>query len=305
MPRPLNIRQIEAFKALIESGTTSRAALLLNISQPAVSKLISHLEFDTGLKLFDRLKNRLVPTEHALRLHDEVERIFAGVRQVESVVDAIRREEQGRLSIGVMPALSGSFIQRTTMGFLKNRRSVFCSVQSLGSQLIIEGLVRRKLDIGLIEPGLGSPFITLEPLMEHALVCVMPPDHPLAAKTLIEPQDLDQVPYVSTNPDSYLGHRIENVFEAYGVKPQTVLVANLAATICEYVAAGLGVSLTHPLAVSGLEHRLVVRRFEPEIPFHFQLSRSVDNKNAGIVDAFAHELRAMAEHISRSVLSAF
>src|SRR5579859_3390735 len=159
MPRPLNIRQIEAFKALIESGTTGRAALLLNVSQPAVSKLITHLEFDTGLKLFDRLKNRLEPTEHAMRLYDEVERIFAGVRQVESVVDAIRREEQGRLSIGVMPALSGSFIQRTTMSFLKNRQNVFCSVQTLGSHLILDGLLTRKLDVGLVEPGLSNPFI--------------------------------------------------------------------------------------------------------------------------------------------------
>lgn len=305
MPRQLNLRQIEAFKALIESGTTGRAALLLNISQPAVSKLISHLEFDTGLKLFERLKNRLVPTDHALRLYEEIERVFAGVRQVESVVDAIRREEQGRLSIGVMPALSGSFIQRATMSFLKDRPTVFCSVQSLGSPIILDWLIARKLDVGLVEPGFGTPFITFEPLMEHSMVCIMPPDHPLTAKSVIEPQDLDRIPFVASNSDSYIGRRIENVFEAYSVKPQIVLVANLALTICEYVAAGLGVSLIHPLSVSGVEHRLAVRRFEPDIPFHFQLCRSPESKNARIVDSFAEELRSTASKISSSVLDAF
>ena len=82
MRRHINLRQIEAFKGVIENGTVSRASQLLNISQPAMSKLIAHLEADTGLRLFDRVKGRLAPTEHAMRLYEEVGRIFAGVRQL-------------------------------------------------------------------------------------------------------------------------------------------------------------------------------------------------------------------------------
>jgi DNA-binding transcriptional LysR family regulator len=93
------------------------------------------------------------------------------------------------------------------------------------------------------------------------------------------------------------------MFEAYRVKPQIVLVANVAPTICEFVAAGVGVSLVHPLVVSGLEHRLAVRRFAPEIPFHFQLCRSVDSRNAQLVEAFAQEVRSTAAQISRSMLN--
>lgn len=305
MPRHLNLRQIEAFKAVIENGTVSRGALVLNISQPAMSKLITHLEADTGLRLFDRLKGRLAPTEHAMRLYGEVERIFAGVRQVENAVDAIRREEQGRLSIGVLPALSGAFIQRATAAFLKDRRNVFCSVQSLGSQWTVDWLIARKLDVGLVSGLMDNPYVTGEPIMEHALVCIMPPDHPLTDKELIEPQDLDQIPFVAFHPDTYIGHRVEGVFEKYKVTPQTVLVANVAPTLCEFVAGGLGVALVHPLhplTVTGLQNQLAVRRFEPEIIFGFQLCRSVDSRNAQIVEAFAHELRTTAAEISRAML---
>jgi DNA-binding transcriptional LysR family regulator len=169
MPRQLNVRQIEAFKAVIESGTVSGAALLLNLTQPAVSKLIAHLEFDTGIRLFDRVKGRLAPTEHAMRLYDEVDRLFAGVRHIENAVDAIRREEQGRLAVGVMPAFAGPFIQQATLGFLREKPNVFCSVQALGSQWIIDGLVTRKLDVGLVEPGIDNPYVMFEPLMDHPL----------------------------------------------------------------------------------------------------------------------------------------
>lgn len=302
MARQLNLRQIEAFKSVVENGTVSRAALMLNISQPAMSKLIAHLEADTGLRLFDRLKGRLAPTEQAMRLYDEIDRIFAGVRQVANAVDAIRREEQGRLAVGVMPALAGSFVQRATTGFLKGRANVFCSVQSLSSQWVVDRLVTRKLDVGLVSAGIDNPYITLEPLLEHPLVCIMPLDHPLTAKTQIEPDDLNQIPFVTFHPDAYVGHVIERVLDAYKVKVESVLVTNVAPTLCEFVAAGLGVALVHPLMLSGLESRLAVRRFEPEIPFNFQLCRSAQSRNAPLVEAFAQEARAVAAQISRAML---
>ena len=304
MPRHLYLRQIEAFKAVIENGTISRAAVLLSISQPSMSKLIAHLEQDTGLKLFDRVKGRIAPTEQAMRLYDEVERIFGGVRQFENAVDAIRRQEQGRLAVGVMAALAGSFIQRATIGFLKNRANVFCSVRALSSHWTVEWLIARKLDIGLVSTDIKNPYVTLEPLMEHPLVCIMPPDHPLSAKSQIEPQDLNRIPFVSFMPDTYIGHSVQKMLENYGVKAQIALVADVAPTLCEFVAGGLGVSLVHPLMVSGLEHRLVVRRFEPEILYMFQLCRGPENKNAKLVDAFAQELRATAAQISAALLKA-
>jgi DNA-binding transcriptional LysR family regulator len=303
MPRRLTLRQIEAFKAVIENGSISNAAQMVHISQPAMSKLIAHFEADTGLKLFDRLKGRLAPTECGMRLYQEIDRVFAGVRQIENAAEAIRREVRGQLVVGVMPSFSGSFIQRATTDFLKDRRNVFCSVQSLSSQWIVDGLVARKLDVGLVSAGIDNPYVTFEPLMEHPLVCVMPLDHPLAAKSQVEPQDLDQIPFVTFHPDTYVGHRVEGMFEAHGVKAQIVLVANVAPTLCEFVAAGLGVSLVHPLVVSGLEHRLAVRRFEPEILFNFQLCRSADSRNGQLVEAFAQEVRATAAQISRSMLS--
>jgi len=302
VPRHINLRQIEAFKAVIENGTVSRASEILNVSQPALSKLIAHLEFDTALRLFDRVKGRLAPTEHGMRLYDEVGRIFSGVRQVENAVEAIRREEQGRLAIGVLPALANTFIQKVTTGFLQARGNVFCSVQAVGSQWIVEWLVSRKLDVGLVSARVDNPYVTLEPILEQPLVCIMPPDHPLASKPHIEPKDLDRVPFVAFDSDIYVAHLVANALQRYKVEPQIVLVTNAAPTICEFVAAGLGVSLIHPLMVSGLEHRVAVRRFEPHIPYNFQLCRSADSRNAHIVEAFVEELRERAMEVAQSVL---
>lgn len=301
MPRHLNLRQIEAFKAVIECGGVSHGASLLNISQPAMSKLIAHLEFDTGLQLFDRVRGRLAPTEHAMRLYEEIGRIFAGVRQVENAVEAIRREEQGRLAIGVMPALSGSFIQRATTAFLEDHPNVFVSVESLRSLWTVERLVSRKLDVGLVAADIDNPYVTREPLLSNAMVCVMAPGHPLAAKPFISPADLDQQPFVAFNAEADIGELVRRALETSGTTPKVVLVSNVAPTVCEFVAAGLGISLIHPLSLSGFEDRLIARRFIPDLNYTFQLCRSADSRNAQLVEAFGEKVRTVARQISESM----
>ena len=304
MGRPLNLRQIEAFKAVIESGTASRAAGLLRISQPAVSKLLVHLEAQTGLKLFERVKGRLIPSHQGMRLYEEIDRIFVGVRQVEGAVESIRREEQGRLLVGVMPALSGAFIRRATMAFLEHRPDVHVCVHARSSQFIADWLIGRQLDVGLIRSRIGNPYVDAEPLMEHPLVCIMPPDHPLAEKRLIEPHDLDGHAFVSFSADSYTGLQIATMFESYKVRANVVLEATVAPTVCEFVAAGLGVSLVHPLFVNDMRERVAIRRFEPSLPFDFLMCRARDSRNVSLVDIFVEETRAVAALMSREMIGA-
>jgi len=302
MVRQLNLRQVEAFKAVIECGTVSRAAEVMSVSQPAMSKLIAHLEEDTGLSLFDRVKGRLVVTRRGMRLYEEIERIFAGVRQVENAVEAIRRDEQSRLLIGVMPALSGSFIQQATTRFLASQPGVQCSVQSRSSQWIADGLVTHKLDVGLIIAPIDHPYIVAEPLLVHPVVCILPPNHPLARKKVIRPADLAGVPFVSFDPESHTSRRVGQVLEAHGVSPEIAMIVNVSPTLCEFVAAGVGVSLVHPLIVGGLRDRIAIRRFKPDVQLDFQLCRIRDSRNARLVDAFLAGAREAAANISRAIL---
>jgi DNA-binding transcriptional LysR family regulator len=297
MRRHLSLRQIEAFKAVIEHGTISRAASVLHVSQPAMSKMIANLESDADLVLFDRVKGRLAPTQRGLRLYHEVDRIFSGVQQVENAIDAIRRDDQGRITIGVMPALSGRFVQRVTMGFLQRHPQAFCVVMSRSSQLITEWLLTRKLDVGLVSSDIDNPYLASEPLMEHPLVCIMPVGHPLADKTRVQASDLDRLPFISFDLESASGQRIAAMFQAEGARPNIVLVANIAPTLCEFVAAGQGVSLVHPMMVEGFGGRLVVRPFTPALPYSFQLCRSRDSRNARLVDDFVDVAREMARRV--------
>ena len=301
MPRAINLRQIETFKALIEHGTVSGAAEAVAISQPAASKLLMHLESDTGLKLFDRHKGRLRPTAQGQRLYEEIAHIFAGVRQVQSAIAVIRREAQGRLVVGVLPALGGDLIQRATMNFLKRNPSVYCSIQSNSSRSIVEGILTRQFDVGIVTARIDNPSVVTEPLLEHPLVCIMPIDHPLARLKVVRPKHLSGVPFVSFTVESYTGQIIANMFEKHNVNANVVLTATAGSTVCQFVAAGLGVSLSHPLFIAGVENRVVTRPFEPVIPFDFLLCFARDARDAHLIADFANETRALATQLSKDL----
>jgi DNA-binding transcriptional LysR family regulator len=302
MRRRVNLRQIEAFKAVIEHGTVSSAAIALNVSQPAMSKSLAQLEGDSELRLFDRVKGRLAPTEVGMRLYAEVDRIFSGVQQVENAIDALHRQARGSLRIGVMPALSGAFVQRAVTAFLQIHPGTNCVIESRSSEWIMESLVGRQLDVGLFSSRVQNPYLDSEPLTESAIVCIMPVGHKLAARRVVVPADLAEFPFVSFDPETATGHRIRAVLDAHGVRPAIALVTNIALTVCEFVACGTGVALVHPLEVSDFS-RIVVRRFEPATTLGLLLSYGRASRNARMIDDFIRVARATAGAMVKTALA--
>jgi DNA-binding transcriptional LysR family regulator len=191
-----------------------------------------------------------------------------------------------------MPALSGSFVQQVTTAFLQRHPHAFCIVESRSSQRIMEWLVTRKFDVGLVEASVDNPYLVSDSLLEYPLVCIMPVGHTLAAKRVVRPADLDGVRYVSFRADGITGQRVGAMLAEQGAHPNVVLVASISSTVYEFVAAGHGVSLVHPMLVKEFGERLIVRPFEPAIPQDYRICRSRDSRNARLVEDFvavAHE----------------
>ena len=293
MRRNVNLRQVEVFKAVIEHGTVSSAAAALHVSQPAMSKSLALFEGDCGLRLFDRVKGRLAPTEQGMQLYAEIDRIFSGVQQVENAIDALHRQTQGRLLIGVMPALSGAFVQRVVTAFLRVHPGTYCSIEARSSQWIMESLVGRRLDVGFVGSDMRNPYVESEPLMEHPVVCIMPAGHPLEARRVVVPADLARFLYVAFEPESATGQQVAAMLGAHGVSPKIAVVTNLARTVYEFVAAGTGVALVHPLMASEFD-RITVRPFEPHLPLGFLLAQGRGGRNARLVDEFVDTARITA-----------
>ncbi|WP_294929863.1 LysR substrate-binding domain-containing protein [uncultured Paracoccus sp.] len=297
--RQPTLRQIEVFKAVIETGTVSRAAETLHMSQPAASKLLSNLEADTGINLFERRRGLLIPTERGQRFYEEVDRIFSGLDQIAMAVENLRSEEHGRLTIGVLPALSGRFISTVIRSFAQAQPDVFISLHARSSQFLIDWMRSGKVDVCVVTGRVDDPHIQTEPILTMPMACMLPLDHPLAERPSISVADMVDEPLIAFMHSSYTRLRLERAFEAENRMPRVVTEATTAQNVCELVAAGMGIALVHPVYAETVEGRVVMRPFAPPNVLDFQLCRLRHGRNRRLVTAFVDTVRATAQAFAR------
>ncbi|MDX2423881.1 MAG: LysR family transcriptional regulator, partial [Amphritea sp.] len=134
----MNLKQMEAFRAVMLTGSVSQAAQQLFRTQPAVSMMISSLENDIGFQLFERHKKRLYPTPEANYLYKEVEAIFSRIQDVNQTVQDIQNKQYGFLRIGCMPGPSNFFMPDILADFLVEHPKIQASLQTRTSDSVIE-----------------------------------------------------------------------------------------------------------------------------------------------------------------------
>src|SRR3954451_4074937 len=158
----LNPRQVEAFRAVMTTGSVTSAATTMHVTQPAVSRLIRDLELTLKLALFERRGNRLGPTAEAGHLFAEVERTFVGLSRISQFAEELRARRAGSLRIAGMPALTCGFLSRHVGRFVVRRPELAITLHGLPSHLIADGVASGRYDFGIAESSLERPGLSVE-----------------------------------------------------------------------------------------------------------------------------------------------
>lgn len=238
-----NIRQIEAFNAVMKSGSVTLAAKSLFISQPAVTKLIKSFEDSCGFPLFDRVSSRLRPMAEAHRLYLETDKLITGVARVENVARAIRDLERGEVSIVAFPSLCLRFLPRVMSTFSRERPDVHLSIETRTSQQIFESMLTGAADAGLSLVPTTHSGLDCKLFHESEMVCALPPDHPLCERRVVDLRDLAREPFISLGRDDLSNQLTKEAFDQAGISIEPLIRAQMADTACTFVSEGRGVSL--------------------------------------------------------------
>jgi DNA-binding transcriptional LysR family regulator len=129
----LNFRPIEAFRAVMLTGTTIAAADMLNTTQPSISRSIAQMQAAAKLKLFELDRGRLRPTPEAVMLFEAVQRNFLGLEAVEETVSLLRRAGVGRLRVACTPALGMSVMPAVMAKFKTRQPDVHITLRTISS----------------------------------------------------------------------------------------------------------------------------------------------------------------------------
>ncbi|WP_371421911.1 LysR family transcriptional regulator [Tardiphaga sp.] len=269
----MNLRQLEAFAAVMKSGSISRAAQTLHLSQPAVSKSIAELEHALGFRLFLRTKGAALGiTPEAEAFHFEVERSFMGVEALKRAARDIRNMTSGSLRIAALPALGVSFLPAVIHEFQQAHPGVLVQLQTRSSETVRQWIANQQFEIGLATRAREMPGIQTERFLRCAGACVLPPGHRLADREVVTPRDLDGENFVSLAAEDPTRRRVDRAFEDVGAEPRVVVETQYAMTICALVRQGVGCSILNPVtAFDYIAHGLIVRPFRPQIEFEYML----------------------------------
>ncbi|TKT78338.1 LysR substrate-binding domain-containing protein [Aquamicrobium sp. LC103] len=268
IPRPLNVRQLEAFRAVMLTGSMTGGGRLLSISQPAVTRLIRELEAELKLTLFLREGTHIIPTREGKELYREVERHFVSTERIRESADAIREFNGGQLRVASILALSTSCIPRTVERFLRDYPSMAISIHSGASLDIIDLVVNGSVDIGFVAIPPGRNDLIHEDLPVSEAVCLVPRRHPLAAKHVIGPADLDGQDFIGLGQSSLMRLELNALFQLANSHPRVRVESLFSSTVARYVNSGIGIGLVDPLAVAlADQNKVVVRKFVPTIRY--------------------------------------
>lgn len=261
------LREFEALRALVTTGTTVGAARRLGISQSAVSRSLAQLEGRVGRSLFIRASGRIQPTEEALSLNDRLDPLFATLAEIDGADWAAREDQPLRLV--VPPTLAHHFVIPRVASFLKRNPGQKVQLDIQPTDLLVTGILDSRYDLGLTSGMIQHAGVTLLPWRRSRIVCAMPEDHPLAARDSIAPEDLEGVQLVEFLGRIGTRSQTDRILARAGVHPIRVAETATNMAALELVREGLGVTLVNPfpLLSDGIPG-IVARPFDA--PVHYQ-----------------------------------
>ena len=272
----INLRQIEAFVAIYEYGSVTKAAQHLHVTQSAASRLLSRLEYDLGFPLFVRIKGRLAATDEADAFYAEIQRNFLGMREISRAAGRIRELGTGLLKLSVMSSLTQGVVTDVVADFFRRHpgASGTFDVQSYGE--VLNRVKRGISEIGIATLPVDERQFQVVPLVRNAAVCLVPRHLPLSRQASVSLRDLHGVDYVSVPLARYSG-KIDRLFEQHQVRPNIRIETRTILGAVSLVAGGVGVSIIDPFCQRAIhDERIAVLPLEPSIDIEVGVLTSQD-----------------------------
>jgi len=174
------MRQLEAFRATMRSGSITEAATMMHLSQPSVSRLISDLEHAVGFPLFVRSGRGLSPTVEAKTFYDGVEGMFMGIDRLQELANVIRTSNAVEITIGTIQSIAAVELPKAVNAIYRSMPDISFMIQSRNTPAILDAVQMNQIDLGVV--GRAPPYQGVEVLYQTVApyVCLIPETHPLA-----------------------------------------------------------------------------------------------------------------------------
>ena len=250
---PFTLQQLRILKAIATEKNFTKAANVLYLSQPSLSKQIKSLEKNLNVVLIIRETNQIFLTEHGKILLHYSERILPLCEEYCRVLMDFKNGERGNLTIGTTPTIKKYLLPKITELFLKNYPQIDLKIIINSTPVITKRVKKREIDIGLISEEIPNKLrnhLLMEPFAEDEINLMIPKSHIFASKNILDKEHLYQLNFIALNSNSsfrkFIDQKlIQNQIQLNRLK--IILELNSMEGVKAAVSLGLGVGFISSL----------------------------------------------------------
>jgi len=283
-----SLSEYQALRAMMEGGTATAAARRLGLTQSAVSRAIASLEARTGRTLFERESGRLRPTAEAVRLNRRLDPLFEALDRIDAPTTAVRET----LRLIAPPTFAHRFLVSLVTGFLRANPHFFVSLEVNTSDEVIRGLVEDRFDLGIVGVEMSRAGLRMIPYRVAPAVCAMASDHPLTAREVVTPADLDGCRMVKLTHRHARRAQLDKIMLEVGARPEVVAEVSTSFAAIDLAKEGLGIAVVNPFPVVHFRGgEMAFRPFESPIVYRSYFAVSDQRPLPRIARAFIRYVR--------------
>ncbi|MEI4472890.1 LysR family transcriptional regulator [Frigidibacter sp. MR17.24] len=264
----LNLRQLEILRAVVQFRTTVGAAEHLGMSQPSISNTIRHIETVLGFPLFERVSNRLQPTEEAMILLQESEPLFMLRDAVNQRAADLRMGRIGRVRVAATAEVSEGVLPRVIADYATEHPRIRISLETHLLSPVLQMVENGVADVAFVLSPLDRQALQYEHIDELRAVVLCDAGDPLARLDTVTPRDLADRPLVGPQVANRIGLLFADSFRASGLEYQPVIETRFMNAAARIARDGWGVALVDELsAFSAMRPGMVVRPYDARFSF--------------------------------------
>ena len=267
MTLPFTLQQLRIIKAIASENSFTRAAEILFISQPSLSKQVKLLENRLGILLINRESNKISLTEAGKLFLQYSERVLALCEESCRALNDLKNGDRGSLTVGASQTIGTYLMPRVLALFAQHYPQINLKVQVDSTRFIAKNVVNRDIDIAVVGgdvPDDLKKYLKIESFVEDELTLIIPKSHPFAKKKkkAINKEDLYHLNFITLNPNSTIRKFIDNILIQNDIETKqfnVIMQLNSIEAIKTAVSLGLGAAF---VSLSAIEKEIQLETIE-------------------------------------------
>jgi DNA-binding transcriptional LysR family regulator len=252
---PFTLQQLRILKAVATEKNFTKAAKLLYLSQPSLSKQIKTLEKNLDILLINRENNKISLTENGKVFLQYSERILSLCEESCRALIDLKNGERGNLTVGASQTIGTYLLPRVLALFAQNYPQIDLKVQVNSTRIIAKNVINREIDLAVVGGEIPEDLkknLTVEDFVEDEFSLIVPKSHPFSVKKKITKEDLYHLNFITLNSNSTIRKFIDNILTQNHIETKQlriIMQLNSIEGIKTAVSLGLGAAFVSSSAI--------------------------------------------------------